>query len=150
MREIAIVEGGVALIDDEDFEKVSQFKWHLSDNGYAVANHKNCKIRMHRLVMGAVGDQIVDHKNRTKLDNQKDNLRITDRSGNGCNRVANLNRGSAYKGVYKNAGKYEARIKIKLKPYYLGRYNTPEEAAKAYNEAAKKLHGEMAYLNVIP
>ena len=150
MREIAIVEGGVALIDDEDFERVSQFKWHRSDNGYAVANHKNCKIRMHRLVMGAVGDQIVDHKNRDKLDNQKDNLRITDRSGNGCNRVANLNRGSAYKGVYKNAGKYEARIKVNAKPYYLGRYSTPEEAAKAYNEAAKKLHGEMAYLNVVP
>ena len=55
------------MIDDEDFEKVSQFKWHLSDKGYAVANHKGTKIRMHRLVMGAVGDQIVDHRKHNKL-----------------------------------------------------------------------------------
>ena len=149
MREIAIVEGGVALIDDEDFEKVSQFKWHLSDKGYAVANHKGTKIRMHRLVMGAVGDQIVDHRKHNKLDNQKANLRITDRSGNACNRQPQQRGDVKFKGVYRNAGRYEARIKINQKPHYLGRFATAEEAAAAYNKAAEQLHGEMACLNVL-
>lgn len=149
MKEIQIVEGGVALIDDEDFERVNQFKWHLSDKGYAVANHKGSKIRMHRLVMGAIGDQVVDHREHNKLDNQKANLRITDRSGNACNRQPRQRGDLKYKGVYKNAGRYEARIKINQKPHYLGRFDTPEEAAIAYNTAASQLHGEMACLNVV-
>jgi hypothetical protein len=149
VKEVLIVGGQVALIDDEDFEKVNQFKWRLSEKGYAVANHKGKKIRMHRLVMGAVGDQVVDHRKHNKLDNQKANLRITDRSGNACNRQPQQRGDIKYKGVYKNAGRFEARIKINQRPHYLGRFETAEEAALAYNTAAKDLHGEMACLNVL-
>jgi hypothetical protein len=149
MKQIEIVEGGIAFVDDEEFERVSKFKWHLSDKGYAVASHKGSKIRMHRLVMGAIGDQIVDHKNRTKLDNQKENLRITDRSGNAQNRGAWGSRGAMHKGVYQNAGKFEARIKMNRKPRYLGRFDTAEEAARAYNTAATEMFGDMACLNVL-
>lgn len=147
MKKIEIVEGGIALIDDEDFELVNQYKWHLSDKGYAIANSKGKKLRMHRLVMGAAEGVVVDHRNRVKLDNQKSNLRITDLSGNACNRTPSKQRELPYKGVYRNAGRYEARIKINRKPRYLGRFDTAEDAARAYNTAAIELHGEMACLN---
>jgi hypothetical protein len=149
MKNIPLVQGGYALIDDDDFEKVKQFTWHLTENGYAVANHKGKKLRMHRLVMGAKDDEVVDHRNRMKLDNQKENLRITDRSGNACNRGVLLHRTVKFKGVYRNAGRYEARIKIKKVPHYLGRFDTAEEAAAAYNRAAAELHGDMACLNLL-
>lgn len=148
MKEIVLVQGGIALVDDEDFENLSQYKWHLHSNGYAVANHKNKKLRMHRLVINAQEGEIVDHCNRVRLDNQKHNLRITTMSGNACNR-APTQRKLPYKGVYRNAGKYEARIKVNRAPRYLGRFRTAEEAARAYNSAAAELHGEMAFLNVL-
>ena len=146
MKEIALKGFGIALVDDEDFERINQYTWRLHTNGYAIATAKN--IRMHRLVVGITDEQVVDHKDRDKLNNRKDNLRITTRTGNSCNRVANINRGNAFKGVYLNAGRYEARIKIARKPHYLGRFATAEEAAAAYNKAATELHGEMALLNV--
>lgn len=149
MKEIQ-VESGIAIVDDEDYDKVSQYNWLLHEKGYAVANHKGKKLRMHRVIMGATDpDDLVDHRDRDKLNNRKLNLRMTDRSGNACNRHPNHARDNAFKGVYPNAGKFEARIKIHGKPKYLGRFKTAEEAAVAYNNAAKELHGDMAFLNVL-
>lgn len=75
------VKDKVVLIDDEDVDIFNKYNWHISDSGYAVwrglINGKNKTIRLHRLIMHADEDQIIDHINRNKLDNRKSNLRFT-------------------------------------------------------------------------
>ena len=75
------VKNKVVLIDDEDADIFNKYNWHINDSGYAVwrglINGKKKTIRLHRLVMHADEDQIIDHINRNKLDNRKSNLRFT-------------------------------------------------------------------------
>ncbi len=76
MKEIQLTRGGVAIIDDEDFERVSELKWHLfkdTHNSYARTGYR---IRMHRLVMNAKKDDQIDHIDGNGLNNQNSNLRI--------------------------------------------------------------------------
>lgn len=141
--------GKFSLIDDDDFEKVNAKKWSVSHLGRAKGMHKlNGKwkyVFMHRFIMNFPDGQI-DHKNGDCLDNRKENLRICDRSQNGINRPP-LNK--KYKGVRQVGRRFEARIKFKQKDIRLGSFKTEIEAAKAYNEAAKKYFGEFAWLNPV-
>lgn len=157
MAEVLISNGNVALVDDEDFERVSQFHWHEDDAGYARTNvwkdgRKDSAPRMHRLVLGGVDTRLhVDHKNGNRLDNRKNNLRISTCSQNLMNRGPQANNSSGYKGVIydKTRDKWRAEICVEKKRKYLGRFSTPEEAALAYNAAAKELHGEYAFINQV-
>lgn len=148
---ILLIKNQKILIDKEDYEKVMQYNWHIS-NG-AVAAHPTAqgnKIILSRYIMNITDPNIfVDHINRNKLDNRKENLRL-------CNNSENLrNRPSTKKGKYKGVslekrtGKYYAQIKIYYKIKHLGTFDTEIEAAKAYNEAAKLYHKEFAYLNEV-
>lgn len=94
---------------------------------------------------------LVDHKNRDSLDNQRRNLRVCTRSQNMCNRNMFKNSQTRYKGVHlrSDTGKYRAYIQINGSMIHLGQYTNPVEAARAYNKAAKKYHGEFACLNKI-
>lgn len=153
--EIPLTKGMFALIDEEDFELVSQHKWYLwvgETNNYAHSKRFKL-IRMHRLIMGITDPKIkIDHRNRNGLDNRKENLRIATNSQNTCNKGPYKNRSSMFKGVYwdKKWRKWVVQITPPGKKImHIGSFVNEKDAALAYNQAAKKYHGEFAYLNQI-
>lgn len=160
MKEIKLTQGKVALVDDEDYEHLNQWKWHARKDGdqpyYAVrmdyAYKPKKMVKMHRAVMNVSEPRlVVDHKNHDTLDNRKQNLRICTVKENTLNRVASKSSTSKFLGVSLNtkARKWVAQIQKKGKNTYLGCFDTQEEAALAYNKAAEVIHGEYANLNVI-
>lgn len=147
------------MVDDEDFEWLSKYKWSLKGSGHVNAKPPKSKtIMMHVIIMekyfGKLPDGMVnDHKNNVKTDNQKHNLRRCTYQENSLNRIRHAkNETSTYKGVnYRSdSGKYRVRIMVNGRQISLGQYATEIEAAIVYNRAAKKYHGDFAYLNVIP
>lgn len=108
---------------------------------------------MHKLVLDlnnieVPNKHVVDHINKDKLNNRLSNLRVVTYTGNGANR--NIIKNSVgYKGVYRNYDKWIAQITILNKVTHLGRFNSPEEAANAYNDAALTYYGECAVLNIL-
>jgi hypothetical protein len=106
---------------------------------------KRKMVLLHRVIMSAAKGQFVDHANRNKMDNRRSNLRFVTRSQNSINRGHRAD----YRGVRLEDGKWRASIGVNRKNIKLGRFDTPEAAAAAYNEAAKKLHGQFAVLNMV-
>lgn len=151
----------IVLYDDEDHRLIS--KYHLRiinknpkhDTFYVNAalkkKNKWTTIQMQRLIMGFPNSKI-DHKNRNGIDNRKSNLRLATNYQNGSNRVKSYSNTSGYKGVFlfKPTGRYMVQIVVKKKRIYLGYYSNASAAAKVYNQAAIKYHGEFARLNPIP
>lgn len=156
MKKIELTQGEVALIDDKDYERVSQYKWTLLKREKLMHAYRkdinNKTINLHRFVMDLIeGDKRqIDHINGDGLDNQKDNLRICSIRENSFNRGKNKNNTSGYKGVIwnKQASKWQARINIP-KQKHLGFFANIMDAAIAYNNAATKYHGGFAKLNLI-
>ena len=159
MREIPLTQGRVALVDNADYEWLSQYKWTWVDadsrKGYATHYYRTGKrvsaISMHRLIMEPPDGLQVDHINGDGLDNRRENLRLCTQGQNLRNQVGRQNRVSEWKGVvlHKPSGKWMAQIGIDRRKIYLGYYETPELAALAYNEAALKYHGDFARLNTV-
>lgn len=151
MRVIYLTQEKLAFVDDEFYEPLNQLTWCFSQ-GYATRKIGNQTVFMHHCIIGKpdIGFD-VDHIDGNKLNNQKTNLRFCTRSQNTANRGANKNNKSGYKGVSwnKNTCKWRATIVINAKQNHLGLFNTKEQAAEAYNVAAKQLFGEFALLNVI-
>lgn len=153
------------LVDDEDFELVSQYKWHLdkhykrdADIFYISSYLKNTKsktkIRLHTLLMNTPKGMEVDHKNSNTLDNRRSNLRVVTRQQNIWNRSIQRNNRCGLKGVYKDKSypgekKYRARITHNGKYKVSIRVRTPEEAALIYNKWALECYGEFAKINQI-
>ncbi len=141
-------------IDREDFERMNDYVWHNNTHGYLVCcigGRKNRKrLTMHRLLMGYPAGFDIDHINRDKKDNRKCNLRLATRTQNNGNRRRNWE----YKGVFyqTRATKrpWYASMSQNNKTVYLGAFSTKEQAALAYNEAAKEYFGEFALLNEVP
>jgi hypothetical protein len=155
-KEIQLTQGIVTIVDDADFEYLNQFKWYLlksNSNYYAIRTKRpeNKLIQLHRIVIQAKQGEIVDHINGNKLDNRKCNLRICTKSQNCQNRkISKLNK-SGFNGVSWNIRnkKWVAQIACNNQKIHIGFFNEPIEAAKAFNEAALKYHGEFAHLNKI-
>lgn len=153
--ELTLKNGKTCLFDEDDYELVSQYHWHVDGVGYARTNiwrdgRKYAAPRMHRLVMGVTDTSVhVDHINGNKLDNRKSNLRLCDRRQNLQNRTKQANNQSGYKGVVydKARCRWKAEIGYNGKRKHLGRFDSAEEAYAAYCEAAVKYHGEFANLN---
>ncbi len=162
MIQIPLTKNQHAIIDDEDYEKVNQFKWYARYDKNVKSYYANVKINkksskvkfliMHRYIMDCPKGKIVDHINHDTLDNRKSNLRICTYSQNQMNRkIMNTNK-IGLKGVFKltNSLKYGVEITVNKKRINIGRFENRFLAAKAYNKAAKKYFGEYAYLNDVP
>lgn len=157
MKKVPLTQGYEAIVDDDDYEIVSRYKWHthITRDGRIYANRKGPKgkapISMHRFLMSALKGQMVDHKNTDGLDNRRENLRFCTRSQNQWNQKP-VNYGtSKYKGVCRSTtpGKWRAYIRVNDRGRSLGAYWTEEEAAKAYDEAARRYFGEFARPNFL-
>lgn len=150
--------GRVALVDDEDFALVMQYRWHVREairrgrpsGPYAESTTTRSgqvtSIFMHNLLTGLIG---VDHANHDGLDNQRRNLRVATRSQQNQNRRAQLHASSQYKGVgwRKQHGRWSARITFDGRRHHLGYFASEIDAARAYDVAARKAFGPYALLN---
>lgn len=144
--EIKLPSGDITIVDDEVYEDVSNYKWCKSGGGYVSTWVKGKTVYMHRLIMDVPNDFVVDHINGNTLDNRKENLRVCTKKENLRNRKLSKNNKVGYKGVWLNGGRYQAAIVKK----HLGAFDTAEDAALAYDEAARKLFGDFARLNFPP
>ena len=176
---IELTRGYEVEIDQDDYELIQTVgKWYTSNtktmyaekrltenqlniiNEYLITNNRNPiskkTLMMHRLIMNANSDQIIDHIDGNGLNNKKENLRFVTKSENSQNKKRKSTSSSKYKGVYyaateKNNLKKPWRAYIKdsksNKKITLGHFLTEEEAAKAYDQKAIELFGEFARLN---
>lgn len=130
------------LVDDEDYDLLSKFTWKVNTSGHIQTIRLGKTILMHRLVLGIDDpDVIVDHRDRTKTNCQKYNLRVTDVKGNSRNRTSTGK--SGHTGVYKVGNKYRARIKVDGRNISLGNYTNIEEAINARKQAELKYWREI-------
>ena len=152
MKTITLASGENALVDDEDYPLVSQYKWQLL-HGYPRAwgrtDGKRKNILMHQLIMPCLPCFEPDHIDGNKLNNQRQNLRPATRSQNNANRGPQRNNTTGFKGVYlkRNTGRYLAQIQVNKRIIYLGYHDTPEDAARAYDQAARRYFGPFAHTN---
>jgi hypothetical protein len=147
--EIPLTQGKVALIDDEDYDKIKDYKWYACRRrSVFVAQTWDSKF-MHRIIMDAKSGEMVDHINGDPLDNRRQNLRLVTNKQNLQNSCKWTKGTSQYKGVswQSTRHKWLAQIMVDGKVKFLGYHETELEAAKAYNEGAVKYFGEYANVN---
>jgi hypothetical protein len=147
-------QGKIALVDDEDFEWLSQWKWRYmkaKNTGYATRSGllEKKTILMHRIIMNIPDGYEVDHFDHDGCNNQKYNLRNCTHIENLENQGKHKNNTSGYKGIWwdERNQKWGVQIRIKGKRLFLGRFDTPEIAAHEYDKAARQYLGEYAQLN---
>lgn len=166
MKHIPLGADLFSVVDDQDFELLAAHRWHVkrthSGHMYAVRNNPRGVsprvIKMHRTILEAPADILVDHWNGDGLDNRRENLRFATVSQNGANRRVVLNQ-HGYKGVFRvpysqNKGRrwqrrkqWKATLVVDKRAVSLGYYLSPEEAADAYDCGAVRYFGEFAATN---
>lgn len=140
MKRIKLTQDKYALVDNEDFKKLSVWKWTY-DRGYARRNENGVKVYMHRYIMSSPTG-VVDHINRNPLDNRKENLRISDKSKNALNSGLWRHNKSGFKGVSwsKSAKKWLSRIQYRGKVIHFGLFKNIRDAINARVSGEKKLN----------
>jgi hypothetical protein len=135
-----------ALVNATDAQWAGQWRWCLSDEGYAVRNEwvgGHRMVRMHRDLLGLPRGQYpeVDHQNRNRLDNRRENLRICSRGDNSQNKPSQRGSTSRHRGVYWDSTrqKWHAQVRAGGKTYHLGRFSDESEAAQVASDARKRL-----------
>jgi hypothetical protein len=157
-RRIDLGEGEWTILDPVDYYRFGNLKWTISGNGrkfYAarfvkIGPGKTKTLRLHREIMNPPPGLLVDHRNGDGLDNRRANLRLATRSQNMYNKPKTKSKTSSrFIGVSFDKGrrKWETRIYYQKRKIWLGRFDDEIDAAKAYDEAAKKYHEEFARLN---
>lgn len=154
-KTIQLTQGKQALVDSDDYERLSARKWCVTPYGYAVRNgwerKRGTNILMHREVIKVPSYLHVDHINGDKLDNRKLNLRVATPQQNQYNKPVRKDSTTGIKGVRRIVNvhyvSWAARIRYKGVYTHIGSYPKRREAASAYNQFAVKLFGEYAKLN---
>lgn len=147
MRRIALTQGQFALVDDADFDWLSQWRWYYRSEGYP-ARHRHIDdgpgtsiIRMHTAILGIIPSGLMpDHIDRNKLNNQRSNLRLVTRSQNYRNSGLSTRNTSGFRGVSwdKAREKWDARITVNGVQIHLGRFDNLAEASMAYKAEVSK------------
>lgn len=143
------IKGGWVQLDPKDANLLTLAHWHIV-RGYVQATVDGKQVWLHGLILGKMAEgSVADHKNLDGLDNRRRNLRPATRGQNNMNRGKRADNKSGYKGVHLcvQTGKWRAEISANKIKHKLGRFDTPIEAALAYDEAALTLHGEFARTN---
>ena len=136
MRKIKLTKGKYALVDDEDFDYLNQFKWSLNAQKYAGRYEKNKYIYMHRFLNKTPDGMVTDHINRNTLDNRKENLRTATKSLNALNTGESVKNTSGCTGVYRlKNNRWYARITINKKTISLGGFSSFKEAVRVRRNA---------------
>lgn len=146
MKKIKLNHNKIAIVDDEDFEYLSKFKWRYTINGYASRTKRN--IYMARVIMKAKSGEYIDHINMNKLDNRKSNLRITTNQQNNWNKRFYGKYTTKGVSMLKN-GKYRAYIVHNYKQIFIGNFQNKIEAMMAYDLKCTELRGKFAITNKI-
>ena len=148
MKQIPLTRGKMALVDDDDYNFLSQMKWHCDTKGYArhavrFSKTELITLRMHRVITKAAKGVEVDHIDGNKLNNQKSNLRFATDCENKRNQKIYRNNTSGIKGVswHKGHNRWTAHIGVNGRKIWLGHFRDREDAAKCYREAAIRYHG---------
>lgn len=135
--------------DADDYDVVKEHSWFENDSGYILTRLKNGKcIRLHRFIMNLddSSEPILDHRNRLKYDNRKENLRFSNKQLNSINRGCNKNNKLGCKGICRlKNGKYYARIMKDGKDVYLGTFTSLQDAKQARIKKEVELFDEHAY-----
>lgn len=157
MKEIKLTKDQIALVDDEDYEDLSKYRWQARPWKYGWYASRRCKdgcVYMHRQIMNATQKELIDHEDTNGLNNQKWNLRKATRKDNGGNRSTKVQTITNLKGVgikvfAKGNIMYRAYIHINKKYKHLGYFDRAKDAAKAYDQAAMTYFGNFAKQNMV-
>lgn len=138
---------GFSIVGPDDAH-LADTKWFKHNNGY-VSSGGDSRKYLHRVVVGARAGEEVDHINRNKFDNRRENLRIVSHSTNVYNSGIRKDNSTGFRGVYVDSerGGFIARTYKGGEQYSLGRFDTAEEAAAAYDQKSVELWGDGAYIN---
>lgn len=156
MKEIELTQGQAALVDDEDFDWLAQWKWcALFDPSRgkftafrnSALRRKPTGIYMHRVIMGAGPGQLVNHRDGGPLNNQRANLRVCDWRGSGRAHGLCASNSSGFIGVHRHGKGWWGRVRAGGVQYSCGVWFDAAEAARARDAKAKELFGEFAVLN---
>ena len=156
IKELSLSNGRITILNDYDYDRIIDMglTWRADKDKntyYVRANYRGSNILMHRIILNVPPEMLTDHIDGNGLNNTRRNLRIVTYAQNGMNKQIPIDNTSGYKGVYfePERDKYHAQIRVNYKGIFLGRFDDPKEAAKAYNKAAEEHFGEFARLNVV-
>lgn len=160
---IPLTQGKWAIVDADDYSDVLQYRWQVTNmqgrfyatRAFVLTNGKRTTFSMQRHLFGLLPNSKdpmkirIDHKDHDTLDNRRNNLRFCSNAENCRNQLKRKNTSSKYKGVsrFRQEGSWRAQITRNYQNYSLGVFATEIAAAKAYDMAAKRLHGRFANLN---
>lgn len=157
---MCLTHGKYALVDDEDWPMLNQWKWNANKSrsgvflyakrGQVLPNRKHITLSMHRVILNVTDRFVhVDHIDHDGFNNQRSNLRLVTRGQNGYNRLLSRNSTSGFKGVSwaKRHKKWWVKITFEKRQIFAGLYDDPVSAAKAYDVKALELFGEYALTN---
>lgn len=155
---IPLTQGQQAIVDDEDYERVSKYKWwtmkcrksgFYACRTFRKSNNKRASILLHRFIMNPPEKMQVDHVDDNGLNCTRSNMRVCTNAENNRNKKLRPDNTSGYKGVTwdKRNKRWNASITVNGKHLYISQFTNPIDAAHAYDEAAKKYHGKFAKLN---
>lgn len=151
MKAIPLTKGKHAIVDDDDYDYLCQWKWHITSAGYAARRNPRCEyypsgriILMHRCLIPITDDFCIDHINGNPLDNRKINLRKAEHWQNGHNRPVQLNNTSGHKGICwsHREQKWKGHINVKGHRIHLGTYNQLTDAVAGITFWRTQLCGE--------